>query len=218
MKGALATSRASHRAGPGQPSRQPIRLMIVDNSMVARAVLSRMIDADGNFEIAAIAGHGRRRHRSAWPGNGRHRPARPGDAGRGRSQGIAANPRGGKRGEGADRVISRRGRGGRDGGRAGARRRTTRSQSPAPAGSTADFRKFCSASCASLAMLIAVRSAWPPARRSREQFRLKPRSRFGCLPSGPRPAGFTPSAPSLQHYRRGLAFLSWSPSIFRRPS
>jgi two-component system chemotaxis response regulator CheB len=30
--------------------------MIVDDSMVARAVLSRMIDADGNFEIAAIAG------------------------------------------------------------------------------------------------------------------------------------------------------------------
>jgi two-component system chemotaxis response regulator CheB len=30
--------------------------MIVDDSMVARAVLSRMIDADGNFEIAAVAG------------------------------------------------------------------------------------------------------------------------------------------------------------------
>ena len=30
--------------------------MIVDDSMVARAVLSRMIDADANFEIAAIAG------------------------------------------------------------------------------------------------------------------------------------------------------------------
>ena len=30
--------------------------MIVDDSMVARAVLTRMIDADGNFEIAAIAG------------------------------------------------------------------------------------------------------------------------------------------------------------------
>ena len=56
MKGALATSRASHRAGPAKPSRRPIRLMIVDDSMVARAVLSRMIDADGNFEIAAIAG------------------------------------------------------------------------------------------------------------------------------------------------------------------
>ena len=56
MKGALATSRASHRAGPAKPSRRPIRLMIVDDSMVARAVLSRMIDADANFEIAAIAG------------------------------------------------------------------------------------------------------------------------------------------------------------------
>ena len=56
MKGALATSRASHRAGPAKPSRRPIKLMIVDDSMVARALLSRMIDADGNFEIAAIAG------------------------------------------------------------------------------------------------------------------------------------------------------------------
>lgn len=56
MKGALATSRASHRAGPAKPSRRPIKLMIVDDSMVARAVLSRMIDADGSFEIAAIAG------------------------------------------------------------------------------------------------------------------------------------------------------------------
>ena len=56
MKGALATSRASQRAGPAKPSRRPIKLMIVDDSMVARAVLSRMIDADGNFEIAGIAG------------------------------------------------------------------------------------------------------------------------------------------------------------------
>jgi two-component system, chemotaxis family, protein-glutamate methylesterase/glutaminase len=56
MTGALATSRAGHRAGPAKPSRRPIKLMIVDDSMVARAVLSRMIDADGNFEIAAIAG------------------------------------------------------------------------------------------------------------------------------------------------------------------
>ena len=56
MSGALATSRASERAGPGRQVRRPIKLMIVDDSMVARAVLSRMIDADGNFEIAAIAG------------------------------------------------------------------------------------------------------------------------------------------------------------------
>ena len=56
MSGALATSRASERAGSGRQARRPIRLMIVDDSMVARAVLSRMIDADGNFEIAGIAG------------------------------------------------------------------------------------------------------------------------------------------------------------------
>ena len=56
MSGALATSRAGHRAGPDRESRRPIKLMIVDDSMVARAVLSRMIDADGNFEIAGIAG------------------------------------------------------------------------------------------------------------------------------------------------------------------
>jgi two-component system chemotaxis response regulator CheB len=56
MKGALATSRASHGAGPARQSRRPIKLMIVDDSMVARAVLSRMIDADGNFEIAGVAG------------------------------------------------------------------------------------------------------------------------------------------------------------------
>ena len=56
MKGALATSRASNRAGPDRNPRRPIKLMIVDDSMVARAVLSRMIDADGNFEISGIAG------------------------------------------------------------------------------------------------------------------------------------------------------------------
>jgi two-component system chemotaxis response regulator CheB len=56
MSGALATSRAGHRAGPDRESRRQIKLMIVDDSMVARAVLSRMIDADGNFEIAGIAG------------------------------------------------------------------------------------------------------------------------------------------------------------------
>jgi two-component system, chemotaxis family, protein-glutamate methylesterase/glutaminase len=56
VKGALATSRASERAGSARPSRRPVKLMLVDDSMVARAVLSRMIDADGNFEIAGIAG------------------------------------------------------------------------------------------------------------------------------------------------------------------
>jgi two-component system chemotaxis response regulator CheB len=56
MSRALATSRTGTDAGPAHPSRQPIRLMIVDDSMVARAVLSRMIEADGNFEIVGVAG------------------------------------------------------------------------------------------------------------------------------------------------------------------
>ena len=56
MTGALATSRRGHGPGSGPQSRRPIRLMIVDDSMVARAVLSRMIDADGNFDIVAVAG------------------------------------------------------------------------------------------------------------------------------------------------------------------
>ncbi len=56
MTGALATSRDGPRSGSGLQSRKPIRLMIVDNSMVARAVLRRMIEADGSFEIAGVAG------------------------------------------------------------------------------------------------------------------------------------------------------------------
>lgn len=56
MTGALATSRRGQGPGSGQHLRRPIRLMIVDDSMVARAVLSRMIDADGGFEIAGVAG------------------------------------------------------------------------------------------------------------------------------------------------------------------
>ena len=37
-------------------AQRPLRLMIVDDSMVARAVLSRMVETDGGFEIAAVAG------------------------------------------------------------------------------------------------------------------------------------------------------------------
>lgn len=52
MKPALA------RTGPGfgRGDKPRIRLMVVDDSMVARAVLTRMLEADGNFEIAAVAG------------------------------------------------------------------------------------------------------------------------------------------------------------------
>ena len=47
---ALASSPVVDRRPP------PLRLMIVDDSVVARAVLTRMIEADGGFEIAAVAG------------------------------------------------------------------------------------------------------------------------------------------------------------------
>ena len=52
MKPALA------RTGPGygRGEKPRIRLMVVDDSMVARAVLTRMLEADGGFEIAAVAG------------------------------------------------------------------------------------------------------------------------------------------------------------------
>ena len=54
MERALARSR--DRLTAPRPNRRRIRLMIVDDSMIARAVLSRMIEADGAFEIAAVAG------------------------------------------------------------------------------------------------------------------------------------------------------------------
>lgn len=43
------------RRTPG-PAVRPIRLMIVDDSTVARAVLGRMVESDGGFELAAVAG------------------------------------------------------------------------------------------------------------------------------------------------------------------
>ena len=54
MERALARSR-DRQLGP-PPSRRRIRLMIVDDSTVARAVLSRMIESDPAFEITAVAG------------------------------------------------------------------------------------------------------------------------------------------------------------------
>lgn len=38
------------------PPRRRIRLMIVDDSMIARAVLARIVESDEDFEIAAVAG------------------------------------------------------------------------------------------------------------------------------------------------------------------
>jgi len=54
MERALAKSRDRHEGA--EPDRRRIRLMIVDDSMVARAVLSRMVESDRTFEIAAVAG------------------------------------------------------------------------------------------------------------------------------------------------------------------
>jgi len=56
MNRALASSRPGHDAGTVPPHGRRARLMIVDDSMVARAVLTRMIDSDGGFEIVAVAG------------------------------------------------------------------------------------------------------------------------------------------------------------------
>ncbi|WP_300974541.1 chemotaxis protein CheB [Sphingomonas sp. LHG3406-1] len=47
---------AIRKAAPSSLAPRPIRLMIVDDSMVARAVLSRMVELGGGFEISAVAG------------------------------------------------------------------------------------------------------------------------------------------------------------------
>jgi two-component system chemotaxis response regulator CheB len=54
MERALARSR--DRFPDSRNSRRRIRLMIVDDSTVARAVLSRMVESDPVFEITAVAG------------------------------------------------------------------------------------------------------------------------------------------------------------------
>src|SRR5690349_21929162 len=54
MERALARSR--DRFQDTRNSRGRIRLMIVDDSTVARAVLSRMVESDTVFEITAVAG------------------------------------------------------------------------------------------------------------------------------------------------------------------
>ena len=47
---------AARAAGEAAPAAPPLRLMIVDDSQVARAVLSRMLGAFPDFEIVATAG------------------------------------------------------------------------------------------------------------------------------------------------------------------
>src|SRR3954454_11608563 len=54
MERALARSR--DRFQDPRPFKRRIRLMIVDDSTVARAILSRMIESDPAFEICAVAG------------------------------------------------------------------------------------------------------------------------------------------------------------------
>ena len=54
MERALARSRDRYQ--DLRPTRRKIRLMIVDDSTVARAVLSRMVESDPAFEISAVAG------------------------------------------------------------------------------------------------------------------------------------------------------------------
>jgi len=51
-----ALARSRDRQPDAGPSRRRIRLMIVDDSTVARAVLSRMVESDPAFEITAVAG------------------------------------------------------------------------------------------------------------------------------------------------------------------
>lgn len=52
----MSAALARKAAVPQGPQARPIRLMIVDDSMVARAVLTRMVEVGGGIEIAAVAG------------------------------------------------------------------------------------------------------------------------------------------------------------------
>lgn len=52
----MAPALARKVAAPEPPRHRNIRLMIVDDSVVARAVLSRMVELGGGIEISAVAG------------------------------------------------------------------------------------------------------------------------------------------------------------------
>ena len=51
------SGRSAHSANSAHAPRMPIRLMIVDDSQIARSVLSRMISSHEGFEIVATAGN-----------------------------------------------------------------------------------------------------------------------------------------------------------------
>jgi len=51
-----ALARSRDRQPAPSPRNRRIRLMIVDDSMVARSVLSRIVESDDTFELAAVAG------------------------------------------------------------------------------------------------------------------------------------------------------------------
>ena len=52
----MTAHNAVSRRRPDRPAQPPIRLMIVDDSQVARAVLSRMVKVHKDFEVIALAG------------------------------------------------------------------------------------------------------------------------------------------------------------------
>lgn len=52
----MAPALARRAAAPSHPQSRNIRLMIVDDSIVARAVLSRMVEVGRGIEISAVAG------------------------------------------------------------------------------------------------------------------------------------------------------------------
>ena len=84
--------------------------MIVDDSTVARAVLSRMIESDPAFRDHRRRRNRRGRDRGAWRMPRRCRPSRPRNARRRRAQIDPADHRRGRRRQGDDRLLAGRGR------------------------------------------------------------------------------------------------------------
>ena len=93
-----AADRHSRGGGSDRPAEPPIRLMIVDDSQVARAVLSRMVAGHRGFRDRRHRRQRRRGARRAEERQRRHRPARRRDARRERPRGAARDHRGAGRG------------------------------------------------------------------------------------------------------------------------